>query len=151
MKTKMTVIILASLAGCASQPIGPTVNVMPAPNKPFERFAEEDAFCRDFARQQIAGAPEQANSAVIGSAIVGTVLGAGLGAAVGGGQGAAAGAATGTIIGTGVGSSGAAWAQMTIQQRYNVAFMQCMYAKGNQVPGYSVVATMPPPPPPPPA
>jgi hypothetical protein len=31
--------------------------------------------------------------------------------------------------------------------------MQCMYAKGNQVPGYSVVAVAPtpyPPPPPPP-
>ena len=61
--------------------------------------------------------------------------------------GAAFGAATGTLIGTGVASGNAAWAQMTIQQRYNIAYMQCMYAKGNQVPGFTVVGTAPPPPP----
>jgi len=30
-----------------------------------------------------------------------------------------------------------------------VAFEQCMYAKGNQVPGFSAPAYYPPPPPPP--
>jgi hypothetical protein len=42
-----------------------------------------------------------------------------------------------------------------VQQRYNMAYMQCMYAKGNQIPvargsvapGYS--SHTPPPPPPP--
>ena len=140
---------LVLLGGCVSQPIGPTVTVLPAPGKPFDVFSEEDAYCRDFARQQVAGAPEQANSQVIASAIVGTLLGAGLGAAVGAGRGAALGAATGTLIGTGVGPSNGAWTQMSVQQCYNVAYMQCMYAKGNQVPGYTVVATAPPPPPPP--
>ena len=147
MKTKATaIVVLASLGGCVSQPIGPTITVLPAPNKPFDIFAAEDAYCRDFARMQIAGAPDQANSQVVGSAIIGTLLGAGLGAALGGGRGAAIGAASGTLIGTGTGSSGGAWAQMTVQQRYNVAYMQCMYAKGNQVPGYTVVGTLPPPP-----
>ncbi len=140
------------LGGCAAQPVGPTVAVLPAPGKPFDKFAEEDAYCRQYASQQVAGAPEQANAQVVNSAVIGTLLGAGLGAAVGRGPGAAVGAATGTLIGTGMGSSGAAWAQMTTQQRYDVAYMQCMYAKGNQVPGYSVVAAAPPgyPPPPPP-
>jgi hypothetical protein len=27
-------------------------------------------------------------------------------------------------------------ANMTIQQRYDVAFSQCMYSRGNQVPGF---------------
>jgi uncharacterized protein YcfJ len=147
MKTKATVIaVLASLVGCVTQPIGPTITVLPAPNKPFDIFAAEDAYCRDFARMQIAAAPDQANSQVVGSAIIGTLLGAGLGAALGGGRVAAIGAASGALIGTGTGSSGGAWAQMTVQQRYNVAYMQCMYAKGNQVPGYTVVGTLPLPP-----
>jgi hypothetical protein len=84
-----------------------------------------------YASQQIAGAPEQANAQLVNGAIVGT------------------------LIGTGAGSSGATWTQMTAQQRYDIAYMQCMYAKGNQVPGYTVVAVAPtpyryPPPPPPP-
>jgi hypothetical protein len=39
----------------------------------------------------------------------------------------------------------------TIQQRYDIAYSQCMYSKGNQVPGYEpapVAAVAPPPPPP---
>jgi uncharacterized protein YcfJ len=143
------VVVLASLSGCVSPPIGPTVTVLPAPGKPFERFAEEDAYCKDFARQQIALASDQANGQLVGGAIIGTLLGAGFGAAVGGGRGAAIGAASGTLIGTGVGSSGAAWTEMTAQQRYNVGYMQCMYAKGNQVPGYTIAKTAPPRPPPP--
>ena len=131
------------LGGCVAQPIGPTVTVLPAPGKPFEIFAEEDAYCRQYAGQQTAGAPEQANQQVVNSAVIGTLLGAGLGAALGRGPGAAVGAATGALIGTGSGSNGAAWAQMTTQQRYDVAYLQCMYAKGNQVPGYSVAAAPP--------
>jgi uncharacterized protein YcfJ len=129
------------LSACAMQPLGPTVTVLPAPGKPFPAFAEDDTACKSFASTQVAGGPEQANSAVIGSAVVGTLLGAGLGAAIGrGGPGAAIGAASGALIGTGVGASGNAWSQMSLQQRYNIAYMQCMYAKGNQIPGYSVVA-----------
>jgi hypothetical protein len=62
MKTKVAIVLLAMLGGCVSQPIGPTVTVLPGPGKPFDRFAEEEAFCRDFARWQVAGAPAQANS-----------------------------------------------------------------------------------------
>jgi hypothetical protein len=151
MKARLAIGIVALLEGCVTPPVGPTVTVLPGPGKPFDVFAEEDAYCRDFARQQVAGAPEQANSQVIASAVVGTLLGAGLGAAVGAGRGAAVGAATGALIGTGTGSSGSAWSQMSVQQRYNVAYMQCMYAKGNQVPGYTVVAAAPPSPPAPPS
>jgi uncharacterized protein YcfJ len=138
-----------ALASCASPPLGPTVSVMPAPNKPFPVFQQEDAECRGYAGSQVAGAPEQANSNLIGSTIVGTLLGAAIGGAAGGGKGAAIGAGAGAVIGTGVGANGTAWSQMSIQQRYNVAYIQCMYSHGNQVPGYTVMAPPPPPPPPP--
>lgn len=141
-----------AVTACVSQPPGPTVSVLPAPGKPFSVFAADDASCKNFASAQVAGAPEQANSAVVGSVVVGTLLGGAVGAAVGRGPGAAVGAATGAIIGTGTAATGSAWSQMSVQQRYNIAYMQCMYSHGNQVPGYTVVARPPPPaiaPPPP--
>ena len=132
------------LSTCTTAPLGPTVKVLPAPGKPFEAFAGDDVVCKNFASTQVAAGPEQANSAVVGSAVVGTLLGAGLGAAIGGGRGAGIGAASGAVIGTGAGASNNTWSQMSLQERYNVAYMQCMYTKGNQVPGYSVVAAPPP-------
>ena len=140
------------LGGCVSQPLGPSVAVMPAPNKPFEVFQQDQAICTQYAGQQVAGGSQSANSAAVGSAVVGTLLGAGLGAAAGGGSGAAIGAASGAVAGT-VWGSGPAWAdQYGLQQHYDIAYSQCMYAKGNQVPGYYYAppgASFPPPPPPP--
>lgn len=152
---KMTVAALttsALLAGCAAQPMGPTVAVMPGPNKPFAAFQNDDAACRYFAQQQVAGQAENANNSQVGTAIIGTVLGAGLGAALGGGRGAAVGAGAGALGGTAVGAGGAERAGYSAQQQYNIAYSQCMYAHGNQVQGYAAApsAAMPPPPPPPP-
>jgi uncharacterized protein YcfJ len=141
---------LALLAGCAQPPMGPTVQVMPAPNKPFQVFQEDDAVCRQFAQQQSAGAAERGNNQQVGTAVVGTLLGAGRGAAIGGGRGAAIGAAGGAVVGTGVGSNAAGRGEMTAQQFYNTAYSQCMYSKGNQVPGYVPAYSVDPPPPPPP-
>jgi uncharacterized protein YcfJ len=151
MRAQAVLAAVLVLGGCVAQPIGPTVRVLPAPGKPFEQFAAEDAGCRQYASQQVAGAPEQANEQLVNSAVIGTLLGAGLGAALGRGPGAAVGAATGALIGTSSGSNGAAWAQMTTQQRYDIAYIQCMYAKGNQVPGYTLVTVAPYGYPPPPA
>jgi uncharacterized protein YcfJ len=143
---KMRVALAAipfALIACATPPLGPTVQVMPSPGKPFGAFQDDDVICRNFASNQVTGAPEQANANVVGSAVVGTLLGAALGAAIGRGPGAAIGAASGTVIGTGVGANGSAWSQMSIQQRYNIAYMQCMYSHGYQVPGYAVTALPP--------
>jgi uncharacterized protein YcfJ len=132
--------------------MGPTVNVMPAPNKPFVVFQQEDAGCRQFATQQSAGAVQQANNSQLGSAAIGTVLGAGLGAAIGGGRGAAIGAAGGATVGTGYGTGYAAHGTYTAQQLYDNAYSQCMYSYGNQVPGFYPASAPPPPgayPPPP--
>ncbi len=151
--------ILLLASGCApARPLGPTVAVMPAPGKPFQAFEEDQAICRQFADAQV-GPDNQANNQQVGSAVVGTVLGAGLGAAIGGGRGAAIGAAGGAVAGTAYGAGPAARTQYTLQQRYDIAYMQCMYSRGNQVPGYApppggptvtpggTVTPVPPPPP----
>jgi hypothetical protein len=151
---------LTALSGCAAPPLGPTVAVMPGPNKPFDVFQTDQAVCRQFADQQVGG-PEAANQTGTNQTLlgagVGTLLGAGLGAAIGAaggnaGAGAAIGAGAGALGGTAVGASNAQNTQYSLQQRYDIAYQQCMYSRGNQVPGY--VAPGPaaygaPPPPPP--
>lgn len=140
---------LLLLTACATQPMGPTVAVMPAPGKPFDVFQADQALCKQYADSQVAGEAQQANNRQVLTGVVGTVLGAGLGAAVGGGHGAAIGAGAGAIGGTVVGAAPAERANMTLQQRYDIAFSQCMYSRGNQVPGYEPTSSYPPPPPPP--
>jgi uncharacterized protein YcfJ len=130
-------IVPTFLAGCAQTPVGPTVAVMPAPGKPFDVFATDQAVCKQFAESQVAGAAQSANNQQVGTAVLGTVLGAGLGAAIGGGRGAAIGAASGALGGTALGGVRADSAQLTLQQRYDIAYAQCMYSRGNQVPGFS--------------
>jgi len=121
------------LEGCAATPMGPTVQVMPGQNKPFDQFAQEQESCKQYATQQVGGQAENANERAVGTALLTTALGAGLGAAVGGGRGAGIGAGAGGVVGTAIGASGSQHTQGTIQQQYDNAFSQCMYAKGNQV------------------
>jgi hypothetical protein len=54
------------------------------------------------------------------------------------------------LIGGSNGSESTDRSRMSQQQRYNAAFEQCMYSKGNQVPGYYAPPAYSPPPPPPP-
>jgi uncharacterized protein YcfJ len=83
---------------------------------------------------QSAGADpnDAATKSVVGSALVGTAIGAVAGAALGGEAGAGAG--VGLLAGTAAGGSSGAEARHTVQQRYDIAYEQCMYAKGNQLP-----------------
>ena len=123
------------LSACAQTPMGPTVMVMPGPGKPFDVFQGDQLLCKQFAEQSVAGQAENANMRAVGGAVLTTALGAGLGAAIGGGRGAGIGAASGALGGAGIGAVGSDNANMSIQQRYNIAFAQCMYSRGNQVPG----------------
>lgn len=134
------------LGACATTPMGPTVQVMPGANKPFQVFASEQASCKDYAVSQVKEQADSANQQAIGTALISTALGAGLGAAVGGGQGAGIGAAGGSVLGAGIGADRSNNAQLSIQQQYDNAYMQCMYAKGNQVPGMAAAVAPPPPP-----
>ncbi len=124
------------LSACVGQ-MAPTVSVMPGPNKPFDAFSADQAVCRQYADSQIAPLRDQANASTVGSGLLGAALGAGVGAAVGGGRGAAIGAASGAAIGTTYGAANAQMAGMTLQQQYDVFYSQCMYGRGNQIPGYA--------------
>jgi len=151
---------LLVLGGCATVPTGPSAMVLPAPGKPFEQFQAEDANCRRWADQQIGLTPQETvNQNAVTGAAVGTVLGAGLGAAIGAasgnpGMGAAIGAGSGLLGGTLAGADAGQAYGWEAQRRYDMAYQQCMYANGNQVPGAvqrvrRAYPAAPPPPPPP--
>jgi uncharacterized protein YcfJ len=127
---------MALLSACATIPLGPRVQAMPPPHKPYEVFQQDDAFCRDNAANAVQGQVEAANNAQVGGALFTTILGAALGGAIGGGRGAAIGAAAGAGAGGLYGVNAAQWQQMSIQQRYDVVYAQCMYGHGDRIPGY---------------
>jgi hypothetical protein len=147
------VVMLSLLvSSCAQTPLGPTVQVMPGPGKSFDQFTYDQAGCKQFAEGAVAGQAQNANTRGVGAAAITTVLGAGLGAAIGGGRGAGIGAASGALGGAGIGGGMSSNEQGGIQAQYDNAFAQCMYAKGNMVPGYGpMMVNAPPPPPPPPS
>jgi hypothetical protein len=137
----VSLLLVLVLAGCATVPSGPSVMVLPAQGKPFEQFQAEDANCKMWASQQSGlSAQEGYNQNTASGAIVGTVIGAGLGAAIGAisgnaGMGAAVGAGSGLLGGTISGAGAGQRYAWEAQHRYDIAYQQCMYAKGNQVGG----------------
>lgn len=138
-----------AIAGCAMEPTGPMVRVLPGPYKPFQVFQRDQAECEDYAQSEVRGEAQRANNRAVGAAAVGTVLGLAVGAATGNGHAATAGAVAGGALGTAVGASGSEREGYGIQRRYDIAYSQCMYAHGNQVPGFAPPGDAPPPPPPP--
>jgi hypothetical protein len=127
---------LLLLTACASLPNGPSVMALPGTGKPFDAFRADDAVCRQYAYQQIGGtaAAQSANNSAVRSAAVGTVIGTAVGAAIGGREGAAVGAGSGLLVGSVAGAGANDTSDYSAQQRYNNAYVQCMYAKGNRVP-----------------
>lgn len=151
---RLTLVVTAWLVmSCAQMPVGPSVAVMPGPYKPFDVFMQDDEMCRGWAAHSI-GIPgnEAAAQAFIASTAVGTALGALVGAAAGGDRGAGSGAAAGAAVGAAAGTAQSAAVTWDSQRRYDIAYSQCMYARGNVVPqyGYRVVPPQPAPLPPPP-
>jgi hypothetical protein len=158
------VAIALVVSGCATIPSGPSVMVLPGSTKNFEQFQMDDGLCRQWASQQTGTTNNQATAdSTVRGAAIGTLLGAAAGAALGAAAGnpalgAAAGAGAGLLGGTAVGASrGDAYAG-SLQRQYDQAYVQCMYAKGNQVPvargsraQQPTYSPPPPPPPPPPA
>jgi hypothetical protein len=135
---KKLLIGLVFLGGCASVPEGPGVMVLPGTGKSFEHFRFDDHECRQYASSSVGGTtPDQAAANAGGaSAATGAVIGGLAGAAIGGSgrsvvAGAALGTAGGALAGTGAGNSSA----RTLQQRYDMGYQQCMYAKGHKIPG----------------
>jgi hypothetical protein len=131
----ITTLVLAAsmLSGCVTQPMGPTALVMPGSGKPFEAFAQEQATCKQFAGGQVDGGAAMANLQELGTAALSTALGAGLGAAAYRGRGAELGSSMGAVAGASLAARGSARDQNSLQGRYDLAYTQCMYAKGNQI------------------
>jgi hypothetical protein len=154
---------LLLLGGCVSLPSGPSVMVLPGSGMSFDRFRADDMDCRQYASYQVGGTStdQAAASSAAKSAAVGTLIGAAAGALAGGHHDVAAGAATGLLFGSAMGAGAATGSQYELQRRYDIAYTQCMYAKGHMVPtsgriqntGRPSVSYTPPPPPnaPPPA
>ena len=173
MRRLMMLSLLSLITACAAIPNGPSVMSLPGTGKSFDQFRIDDATCRQFAYEQVGGLTGQkaGQSAAVTSAVVGSALGAAAGAAIGSasgdmGAGAAIGAGSGLILGSMTGTGYASSSYYEAQRRYDYAYLQCMYAKGNRIPVYgNFTAPAPPapsggespppadypPPPPPPA
>ncbi len=159
------------VGACAAiPPSGPGVMVLPGSNSNFSQFRADDMDCQQYARQAIgqrtpgqAAADSAVNSASAGAAL-GAAAGAIIGAASGDpGAGAALGAGTGLLVGGASGADAYGVAAYEMQDRYDMAYVQCMYSYGHQVPvpaGMGALSSRPatntpppsprtPPPPPP--
>src|SRR5204863_6102567 len=118
----------------------------------FDQFHADGYMCTQYAQQMTGNAGQFATDAATANAVAGTLIGAAAGAAIGSvsgsaGPGAAIGAGTGLLFGSAAGSNAAGLSYYEVQRRYDHAYVQCMYAKGNQVPvgaGYRGPRTAPP-------
>lgn len=134
---KTSVMALAMFLGaCTTVPSGPDVMALPGAGRSFDEFRTDDLVCRDFAFQQIGGKArvEEADNEFLRNAAIGTAIGAVAGAVIGGRDGAAIGGGSGMLIGSAAGSESARSSSFGSQRRYDMAYVQCMYAKGHRVP-----------------
>lgn len=129
-----------ALGGCATAPTAPSVMVLPGFQKSPDQFQADANFCQQQAQALLANDAQAANNQAVTNAAISTVVGAVAGALIGQGSynpSAAAGwgAGTGLLIGSTVGGGNSQVASYSLQQRFDIAYMQCMYQHGNQVPG----------------
>lgn len=137
MKPIAAVIASAVLATACTTlpPSGPSVMALPGTGKSFDQFRFDDNDCRLYSSQQTGATPDSAAlDSGVRSAVVGTLLGAVAGAAINGSRGAGVGAGTGLLLGGSAGAGAANASAYGVQQRYDFAYTQCMYAKGHRVP-----------------
>jgi hypothetical protein len=128
------------LAGCVMLPTAPTMMALPGSQKGFEQFRVDEATCRDYAQAAVSGPGQASVNNAAANAAVGTALGAAAGAIIGSasgqaGPGAAIGAGTGLLFGSAAGGNVAGYSSYQLQRQYDMAYLQCMYAHGNRIPG----------------
>jgi hypothetical protein len=129
------VLTVIGLSACATAPMSPSLVTLPGTGRSFDQFRADDYNCRLYGEVQIGLRPAQ--SAAAAAMTVGTNPGA-PGATtstafIGGGQGGAIGQAV-TPPGVIPSSNLPAGTAYAAQQRYDNAYIQCMYASGNRVP-----------------
>jgi hypothetical protein len=131
-----------ALGACTVIPTGPSVMALPGSQKSVEQYQVDVAQCQRYADAIVAsaagGTAANANNQAASTAAAGAVLGAATGAIIGSatgqaGQGAAIGAGTGLLFGAAA-SPYPAMSSYQLQRGYDRAYLQCMYARGNQVP-----------------
>lgn len=119
----MGLAMLALVAGCETMPQGPTVAAQPGADKNIAEFRTDDARCRQAARAELASA--SAPRVLSGTAVCPAA------SAVVDDRGSVAGDGIGTLID---GTDSAKFAGYGMQRRYNCAYVQCMYGRGDKVP-----------------
>jgi hypothetical protein len=129
----MVSVTVLALAGCVDFPIGPSIAVMPAPNKPFDVFVQDDRLCQGWAAHSI-GVP--GHNEAVERVLATTLTGAVIGAIIGGPRNVEGGAVMGSVIGASVGSGQTFAIAAETQRRFDIAYQQCMYSRGNFVPFY---------------
>ena len=138
--SRLALLSVLGISACVTVPSGPSVMVLPGSHKTFEQFQADGYSCQAYAQQTIGLPPGQVAADVATSnAVAGTLIGAAAGAAIGSatgraGPGAAIGAGTGLLLGSAAGSNAYGASYYGVQRRYDQAYVQCMYAKGNQIP-----------------
>ena len=138
--SRLALIGVLGLTACVTVPSGPSVMVLPGSHKTFDEFQADGYSCQAYAQQTVGLPPGQvATDVATTNAVAGTLIGAAAGAAIGSvtgraGPGAAIGAGTGLLLGSAAGSNAYGATYYGVQRRYDQAYLQCMYAKGNQVP-----------------
>ena len=151
-KTLIPLTGLLALSACAVvPPSGPSVFVLPPPGKDYAQFQREDFACRGQAQARVGdvtGPQVAANNAAVGSAALGTAVGAVAGAALGSlsgnvGAGAAIGAGVGLAAGSATGANQVAATSGGLQRAYDVTYLQCMAASGNNPPPAVAVPAAP--------
>jgi hypothetical protein len=115
-------ILAALVSGCASAPTGPSVMVLPGLGKSFEQFNSDDAVCRQWGLQATGRTPAEAAATSGGTSAAGGTA-----------TGDAGGAASGAIAAPATG--GTQYSGQEGQWRYDMAYQQCMYSRGHQIPG----------------
>jgi hypothetical protein len=128
------------ISGCATLPSGPSITALPGSGKSFEQFRSDDHVCRQYAEEQVSPVkPDRAaDQAVAGGTAAGAASHEGHGPSLGEAR----------VPESDTGSRPV----QTAGVRYDAAYIQCMYAKGNRVPVSSDMVVAPPrdhsPPPP---
>jgi hypothetical protein len=147
---------LLALGGCAVAPTTPSVMVLPGTQKSPAQFQADAGVCQQRAQALLAPQAEVANNQAAATALVGTAIGAAVGALFGSGyynpnSSIAWGAGSGLLVGSTLGAGNSQASSYGLQQRFDIAYMQCMYQFGNQIPGQTarVVRRAAPPLPPP--
>ena len=149
--SRLALVSVLGLGACVTVPSGPSVMALPGSSKTFDQFQADGYACQSYAQQTVGLPPGQvAADAATTNAVAGTLIGAAAGAAIGSvtgraGPGAAIGAGTGLLVGSAAGSNAYGASYYGTQRRYDQAYLQCMYAKGNQVPVRAGYRGAPPP------